>query len=146
MNRIFILLVISLLISCDGVDKACQNCSQFEGTHLLRKFKVVSESGEKWGASYFLLGGSASGGTYVNNKISFSWQVSSGEYAISEIDLNRVRVKIDSTVTKPYVTFKLDEDVYYNRSIQDVMLLDVDYMIVHCREEDYPVNVQIDTL
>ena len=70
--------------------------------------------------------------------------MNTGEYAISEIDIGKVRVRIDSTVTNPYVEFNWCRGNYTN--LEDIFYFKVNYMVVVCKEEDYPANINIDSL
>lgn len=117
------------------------------GKHKLRRFKVTTETRSQWSGSYFFIVGNASGKSYQERKVAFSWLNNKGEYIISEIPLDKIRVKVDSTVINPYVEFNWESypnhgDTYMNWIMED----NVNYIVVHCKEEDYPVEIRIDEL
>ena len=116
-----------------------------KGKHELRKFKTVTEKGFRVSGSYFLIAGGMSGGTYENHKVAFSFQLPDSTYAMGELWFSDIRVKIDSTIKRPYVKFHWDK----GRSTTDmayVMRHNVNYMVVHCKEEDFPYEVNITDL
>lgn len=147
MRQLLIGILAIIMMSCGGgesQEKQSGNGEIFKGNHELRRFKVKTEKGERWHRSYFLIAGSASGETYQNTNISFSWKMNTGEYAISEIDLARVRIKIDSTVKTPYVKFHWDRGD--GKNLEYEMKYNINYMVIVCREEDYPIEINLSEL
>lgn len=142
-----ILIITISLFSCgeNHVQEDSEIGKMLRGKHELRKFKTVTEEGYRMSGSYFLIAGSVSGGTYKNNKVAFSFQLPDSSYAMAELNFGDIRVKIDSTITKPYVTFNWDKGKNAN-DINFVMDYHVNYMVVHCREEDFPYEVNITNL
>jgi len=138
------LVLFSTLQSCVPLERKDNNSEILRGKHELRRLKVSSNEKSEWSAGYFLFAGSASGKTYKETKVSFSWKMNTGEYAISEIEVGNIRVRIDSTVIKPYVTFNWDKSRV--RDLHFIFDYDINYMTIVCREEDYPINVNIDQL
>lgn len=134
-----------LLLSCGGGDKQSEVGKLLEGEHELRKFNVVDEEGYRTRGSYFLFSGGSYGETYKDTKVSFSFQLPDSTYAMGELYFEDIRVKIDSNIERPYVTFNWsagshDFDMNY------VMMHNVNYMVVHCKEEDFPYEVNIKEL
>lgn len=115
-----------------------------QGEHLLRRFKVKTTTDQRWSGSYFLIGGSAGGGTFTQTDVSFSFQLPDSTYAMATLPFQRIRVKLDSTITEPFVTFRWNRSSV--ESISYIMRREVQYMVVHCKEEDFPMDVQIDQL
>ena len=145
MKNIFVILIAILILSSCEVNRGLSPTGKIlQGEHILRKFKVVHETGTRWSGSYFLIGGSASGGSYSSTKISFSWKMNTGEYAISEMPLNEIRVHLDSTITTPYIKFHWKPG--NNENLQQILSWKVNYMVVYCREEDFPMDVRITDL
>jgi len=116
-----------------------------KGNHELRKFKTVTEEGYRMSGSYFLFAGGMSGGTYKDHKVSFSFQLPDETYAMGEVDFGDIRVKIDSTINKPFVTFHWDSGGHAT-DMDYIMRHHVNYMVVHCKEEDFPYEVNITDL
>jgi hypothetical protein len=118
----------------------------FSGNHELRKLKVNKETNSEWNASYFLIGGSASGKTVSDTKVSFSWKLNNNEYIISDIALDKIRLVLDDSVKNPYIKFKYKNT---NVNIDDIQLVIdyyIDYIVVHCKESDFPVELNINDL
>lgn len=139
-------LILCSITSCGNVESQKSYTEQlFEGKHELRKFNVTTETGERWSASYFLIGGGGSGSTYSNTKITFAWKLHSGEYALSELQRSKIRVRIDSTIKKPYITFRWSKSAH-EENLEYLMSYKVNYIVVHCREEDFPSEVNIKEL
>lgn len=153
MRNILFGLIALMLFSCGPVrdknekdnGKDVSNTGELlQGEHLLRRFKVKTTTEKRWSASYFLIAGSAGGGTFTNTMVSFAFQLPDSTYAMATLPFQKIRVKLDSTITEPYVTFR------WNRSsvdgIEYIMKWEVQYMVVHCKEKDFPMDVQIDQL
>ena len=146
--KLLLPILLLTLLSCEREYAPPEDSSigkVLRGKHDLRKFKTVTEEGYRMSGSYFLIAGSVSGGTYKNNKVAFSFQLPDSTYAMSELELGDIRIRIDSTIKKPYVTFHWDRggaatDMDY------VMKYHVNYMVVHCKEEDFPYEVNITDL
>lgn len=143
MKLIHFFALVLLFTSChDGGESEVGELLQ--GKHELRRFKVVNESGYRMSGSYFLLSGSTNGETYEDTKIAFSFRLADSTYAMAELDFTKVRVKIDSTIQTPYVTFRWRKGSETNMDY--IMLYHVNYMVVHCKDEDYPYDVRIEDL
>lgn len=144
MRKIILILTIILLVSCDGKSYESPVNNILTGEHELRRFKIATKEGYSWSESYFLLGGGGSGRTYKETKVSFSWKMNTGEYAISEIEIGKIRVRIDSTAIKPYIKFNWRAS--QNTDLEYLFLYKVNYMVITCREEDYPININLHDL
>lgn len=144
---LFLLISISIF-SCDVQDYKEETSpvgKLLEGKHVLRKFKTTTEEGYKISGSYFLFAGSINGGTYKDSKVAFSFQLPDSTFAMAEIDFVNIRVRIDNTIANPYVTFRWKKG-NYNYSLDYIMRHHVEYMVVHCKEEDFPAEVNITDL
>lgn len=113
-----------------------------KGEHALRKFKIVSDSGEVGKVTFFIIGDNNKG-NFAGRMVSFSFKLATGEYAICELPLTKIRVKCDSKYTEPYITFSWREPFWLVSKTQDMMTDCVEYMTVYCREEDFPAEVNI---
>ena len=131
--KLLLPILLLTLFSCgeNYVPEDIETGKILRGNHELRKFKTVTEEGFRMSGSYFLIAGGMSGGTYKNNKVAFSFQLPDSTYAMSELRLGVIRVKIDSTITRPYVTFNWDRSS--SKNLEYIMSYDVNYMVVHCR-------------
>jgi len=144
-NILIYTLLLTIFSSCEVEQGTSKLGNILEGKHELRRFKTVTEEGQRWSASYFIIAGGGSGGTYKNTKASFSWKMNTGEYAISELELGKIRVKIDSTVTTPYVIFNWQR-CPQSHPLGTYFIHYVNYMVICCKEEDYPININITDL
>lgn len=141
-----LLCCISTLVSCESQSPRDSSVGQIlRGKHELRKFKTVTEEGYQMSGSYFLIAGSMKGGTYKDNKVAFSFQLPDSTYAMAELPFGDIRVRIDSTIEKPYVTFHWNSGGNAS-DMEWVMSYYVNYMVVHCKEEDFPYEVNITDL
>ena len=145
---LFIVLISVSIFSCNtenSEEKVSPVGKLLEGKHVLRKFKTTTEEGYKMNGSYFLFAGSVNGGTFKDSKVAFSFQLPDSTFAMAEIDFVKIRVRIDNTINQPYVTFRWQSGIY-NYSLDYIMRRHVDYMVVHCKEEDFPYEVNITDL
>lgn len=71
---------------------------------------VKSETKETYSsASFFLIAGSASSGTYTTTDVKAMGAVD-GEYRYLQMDFQKVRIKLDNTVKIPYVIINYRDD------------------------------------
>lgn len=146
MKKLYLLLLLPLMLSCGGnSDGMSEVGKMLKGEHELRKFKVKTEEGYAAHGSYFLFSGGFSAGTYKNEKVTFSFQLPDSSYAMAEMSFEDIRVKIDSTIKRPYVTFNWNPGSNVT-NMRWVFQDNVNYMVVHCKEEDFPYEVNITDL
>ena len=141
---LIICVLTSLLVGCSYERPESPIGKALSGTHELRKFKVVNKTKSKISGQYFLLAGSINGETTQETKILFSFKLPNGDYGMGELRMDEIRVHIDSTITTPYVKFRW---VYgeYGASMRQIMN-HVVYMVVYCKEEDFPYDVKLNQL
>ena len=153
---VIILFTIPLLFSCNGYEK--QEISKvnnyLKGNHKLRKLNANEQIVQTpLSASYFLFFASATGGSEEKVQyIAFSWLNNDSEYVLSKVLLEDVRIKFHKDLKEPYVTFKHDftggtyptgDDILNSSSSLSMVLTSV---TVHCNEEDYPKNININQI
>lgn len=137
-------ILILLMTSCESYDYTV-----LDGKHELRRFgtKTVNES--SFSGGYFLIGGSISGESYSKTMATFTWKMND-EYVISEIEVGKIRVKIDNDVTTPYVEFGKIKYTYdpngHDLNTLEGMVNNVSHMTITCSEEDYPININFDNI
>lgn len=129
------------------------------GTHKLRKFGDASRSYTKQsGGWWFLLiaGGSSKKIEEIHEqKVRFAWQMNDGTYAVSEMDLSQIRVRIDSTITVPTIEFglrhtadywnnapELSKEYYRTWDPQSIISTLAYCAVITVREEDWPISVK----
>lgn len=117
------------------------------GTHELRKLNVTDKYTATMHGSYFLIGGSINGKGEQKTMCMFSFKLNDGDYALAELPVTKIRVRFDSTVTVPYVKFKWG-GVWLTSTyrLDELMKSYIEYMVLVCREEDYPKDININQL
>lgn len=118
---------------------------ELAGRHLLRKFKVKNIQSSSLSAGFFLIAGGASSQSSEEINVTFSWMNRNGDYIISDLPKEQIRVRIDNTVKHPYVTFQPGEwksidQIYKN------LYFTISYMTIHCSEKDYSYEVNLNNL
>jgi len=108
----------------------------FEGEHNLEELSIYNEKESHSG--YFLLCGSSK--SYESNKVLMLWQMNNGEYSISKIPLDKVRLSFKDVKT-PSIKFKY----YYNSEIhKNDCQFNVDYNVIYvlitCNKKDWSLK------
>lgn len=117
------------------------------GTHELRRLKSSVKNQYRASGSYFLIAGGFNASGEQKTVATFSFKMADGNYAIAELPVTKIRVHVDSTITVPYVTFEWGGTWHSQQySIDRLMEYYVSYMVLHCKEEDYPVDININQL
>lgn len=118
------------------------------GRHLLRKFRVKTTTSSSWSAGFFLIAGGASGRTSEGLNITFSWMNRNGEYILSDLPKEKIRIKIDNAIRHPYVTFAPHEgggagslEMMYSNLKYGIL-----HMTIHCNEKDYTTEINLNEL
>lgn len=148
-NLLFALLATILLFSCNW-DKEQKDFERyFKGNKELRRISQQEvKTPQTFSASYFLFFGSAesSGGDKINY-IAFSWKNADGEYVLSKVPIEKTRIKFDENAKTPYITFGYNDEPWVgneqsvNADINHQIEINIDYIVIHCRESDYSPNI-----
>lgn len=141
---LIIILTSLTIISCKRTEKESATGEILKGDHELRRFKTTTKDESSFSGSYFLIAASTSGKTTKNTKATFTWLMNNGEYAISEIELQKIRIRIDSTADIPYVKFHWIGS--NSKNLKHIFSYYVNYMVIVCKEEDYPMEIDLDNL
>lgn len=160
-----ILLVVFLSIFSFGCDNSYENNlnynikarGTFNGSHELRKLTEGSFQTETVSGSGFFFFGTGlvdlSGEKSTNNNIIFAWE-NKGEYIISSVPLERVRIRLDPDINIPSVQFVFNDDFTSNRSgyYDDVLIRcgqqyivdrNLLYVILMVNPEQWPTNISM---
>lgn len=128
---LFLLLGVTALLSCEGPERR-------HSENIPLRQLVKSDTRETYTtASFFLIAGSASSGTYTTTDVKAIGAVN-GEYRYLQMDFEKVRIKIDNSVKIPYVTLR-----YTDYSYRDIDYLlryeyNVDSYTIVCPEQYLP--------
>jgi hypothetical protein len=114
------------------------------GNHELRKLFTKEELRQTPanGSGFFVLGfgGASYRGEQVSQEttVKFAWKTSDGTYLLSSVPLSKIKVNfVECNV--PYVTFE-----YFIRKFDyENYLKNVLYVVIHCREQDWPSNIEL---
>lgn len=150
MNKIFIL-TLGLVFGCGTkvvIDTTSPEQRALQGEHELRRLSASTFNSTKASGSFFMFVGDFSLKQTEQVKVMFSWKTNDGTYTISTLPVEQIRIKIDSTKDKPTVKFKWREtkkDLNYT-ALHDIVRHRVIYALITCKEEDWPENVNLNSL
>jgi len=149
---LLIIIVGGTMMSCDHLTDQMLMDKHFKGKHELRRFNVYNETTKQSYGSYFLILGSFASTETTQTKIRFCWKHPDGTFVFSEVSFDKIRVRIVNT-DKPFIEFRIDKfdremnngvNVYLNK-VEEALYW-VDYVIINCKEEDFPADVNLKDL
>lgn len=140
--KTFAMAFILIFFSACSEDKK-EDAKQEEIKHELRKFNVKTSIHESASASYFLVMGSYSSSKSEQTNVRFYFKNCLGEYQFMELELKKIRIKIDSTQA-PYVVIKPGYNNYKCYEMQDARM--VGSVTIHCKETDFQPEININDL
>lgn len=148
--KTFLLAIIAsiLLFSCDWKPEQKDFETFFKGNHELRKLSQSEKETYAISGSYFLFWGSVQGGNSSVKYIGFSWKSINDEYILSQIPVEKVRIKFDENAKIPYITFGYSPDAWVGQTstvdshVGNVIETDINYIIIHCKQSDYTSDVK----
>lgn len=124
----------------------------FGGQFELKKFNVYDSKGQWLHGSFFFGIGSIDGGTTDDHMVSFCWKDRNNEFIVTKIKVEDIKVKVETGLTKPYVTFIGHFHPDYFPDVIDTLNLNVSFqefmtmIVVHCNEQDFQTDVNINSL
>lgn len=131
------LILLLLFVSCVKTENAIKPTDR----HELRKFNVVDYEYASESGRYFLIAADYSSYSSKGTLVRFYFKNCINEYQFMELKLEEVRIETDSLNTKPYITFELGG---YAQPCYDLKA--VRYATIHCREEDFKPQININAL
>ena len=142
MKTILILLTgVFLLFGCAEYKRPPSDAQLFlQGTHELRRFMVKNEYSATMQGSFFFVGGSISGEAGKSLMVTCSWKGNNGDYNITTIPYNKIRVHIDEAVTVPTIKFCWIGSKYFTSVDPNESIV---YAVVTCREKDFPSAITL---
>lgn len=125
----------------------------FAGRFEIKKFNVYDSKGAWLHGSFFLGSGSIDGGTTDDHMVSFCWRARNGEYIVSKIKVENIKVDVEPGLQKSYLTFigsfmdppvpgDAVDTVNINKSFEGLMSM----IVIHCNEQDFQTDVNINSL
>lgn len=154
MSFLVIFFTAGIMISCTHLTDKVLMDKHFKGNHELRRFNVYNETTKQSYGSYFLILGSYSSTESTQIKIRLCWKHPDDTYVFSEVPFNKIRLRIVNT-DKPYINFRIQkfdwetDETTANKFLDNVELsIDnyVDYVIINCKESDFPADVNLKDL
>lgn len=134
-----------ILLSWDSKQKAAREAVDvakvsaiLQGDHPLRKITERTES--SLAGSFFLVVGEVNGRT--SSVVKFAWKMNDGTYAISSLQLEKIRVRFDENATTPTIRFHWEQPYFATDQVQELMN-SVLYATLTIRENDWPIQVQL---
>ncbi len=117
------------------------------GEHALRHVVQTNSDRGSFSGSFFLATGSISGEQKTVNKVSFSWQMADGTWAISSLPMEKLRVQLNERATTPTIKFRWRSPMFTDDvsrdDLQAVMNKLVAYAVINCRSKDWPVRIEM---
>ena len=112
------------------------------GEHKLRKMTERIEQNSQLSGGFFLFIGQLSGARETKIVVKFAWEMNDGTYAISSLPLEKNRMKFNESAEVPTVKFQW-EKYGHSRELQTLIDESVEFMLITCKESDWPVNVKL---
>ncbi len=134
----------TLLLGCTLPPEELSSSGRiFTGEHKLRKMLPSQEvTTEKASASFFLILGSYNSEKRTDVIVRFAWQTNSGEFAISSLLLEKIRIKLSPVPVEPTIRFRWHR-LKYDLPLQEMMDNHIYYAVVTVNEADWPVQVHL---
>lgn len=137
---LFIAAIPLLLAACDAPHSQHYNSELgkvLEGSHYLCNLPYQIDSTEGTQNSLFAIKG---------DQLLFSWQLPDSTFTVSKLPLEKVRMRFDPTNEKPFVRFRWvasdnSSDLAYAFEFGQIK-----YMIINCKETDFPSNIKVTSL
>ncbi len=156
MKKILILMTVLILlitIGCTPLEETPDNRQMpitekiLSGEHLLQKMDSSKATESQSRGDFFLFAGEYKNRTDSKIKIIFSWQMNEPDsiYAISSLDMTKIRIKFDNKIKSPTILFKWEQSCYEQSDPQIQYLMDnkVIYAIVTIQEKDWPKDIKL---
>lgn len=146
MKTLLLFFSLLILVSCEVSTEPSKQSTLGEvlkGTHELTKLRLVNTSDSSPTSAitpYFIVKNYANG----SPSVTFSWTLPDSSIITSQIDVSKVRLRIEPMSTVPSVKFRWRP----SSSADDwdfVFKNDIVYMTIICKEEDFPSNIHLIT-
>lgn len=132
MKKLILLITLIALAGCNNETPLGQ---MLRGEHQIRAITTDKDLQGNISGAYFLFVGQMSGDVSTITKLRFAWLGNDGNYIISDIPVNKIRIKIDNSKEIPTVKFKWIGCFRTDTESFDKYLL---YALIICKEKDMP--------
>lgn len=120
---------------------------KFGGDHKLRRLSSNVVKNTSSSSKFFLVYYKKTERSKVEKFVYFSWLDNEGNYITSEVPSTKVRVRLDDSVEEPYVYFGYSNCISCDDGDMEFIFdYNIKYIVVVCKEEDYPVDINIDSI
>jgi len=118
------------------------------GNKKLKKFRITKTKDTVKQGYFFLFFGECEEFNINKTTVTFYWLNNNNEYIISELPLNRIRIKIDNNITEPYINFVVYDNIAYYNDNYIMRHIDeyISYAVVTCKDEDFPNDINLNTI
>jgi hypothetical protein len=122
--------------------------SVLEGEHPLRKMAERSETNSTTSGNFFMFAGIGGGGISGESKtdiyVKFAWKMNDGDYALSSLPFEKIRVRFDEKIVTPNIKFRWHRWTWGRvPEIQELMEKNISYAIITVKESDWPIQVNL---
>lgn len=147
-NLLFTISLLLTLLFTSCIDDNTQLYNKvLGGNHELRKFNVKTTKSESTSGWYFVVMGGYSKNSTESTTVRFYFLNNNNEYQLMEKPLNKVNIKIDSTVTTPYVKFYWEKSDNRDSTMINYMYeYDITRVVIYCQEKDFQPEININSL
>ena len=125
-----------LISACYSENEIKKYDDMYGGKYELRKFNVRTSTENTSSAFFFMfIGGYTSNTTEVTH-VRYYFKNYKGDYEFGNTHLNMINIRIDNTITQPYLTYDYHLDGFFT----------IDKVILHCRDSDFIPEININNL
>lgn len=144
-----VVFLFSLLLSCSRSEEEihADYMEILGGEHELRKFNVTTNNSSTSHTWYFLVAGGYSTSSSESAVVRFYFLNCKGEYQLKELYLNDVNIKIDNSITNPYVKFYWNESSCYKKEeYSDMYDYEITRAVIYCADSAFQPEININDL
>jgi len=116
------------------------------GKHELRKFNVKDITSTSSRATFFLLCGTYSSETIQSTEVRFYFKNYNNEYQLMIKPITSVNIKIDNSVTIPYIKFYWNSGDHYYTDIFSIYDECITKVVIYCKDSDFIPEININNL
>ena len=139
---IFFLLIGLLLASC-GEQPMSYSGKILQGEHSLRRMSEFTQTNSGFSGFFIICYGGVEGSTENIESVRFAWKMNDGNYAISTLPIEKIRLRIDNKIETPTIKFRWTRTNNLDPDLQAMIDLQVIYAVVTVKGSDWPIQVNL---